>query len=549
LLKKITYLCTFSFLLFLSLLSITPAEASTLVKGTFVNVTYDTVVLSDDKTEKRLKTITIQNSQGRTTTLNIDRYAKLSVNTIPTSIEAFKLGMPIEADVNLRKVHALRGTSVSSPGAIELGDKVLIGTVNRIDKNGDFISIRLEDGKTKTYYLNNDSEIYKGTTLVDLSVLFEGDRVKLQFSEYNSTFIKKLEVNTQGAQIEHLYKGTIQRIEPIQNKIIVKDEKVFRDWKWNSDIPVGITSHTYSTKTPIYVGNTQINQNQLRYYANNEVYYVTVKQFGKEIVEKMVIKRTNERTFYQPMNSINTTSKLLGLRYAGLIPYHNGSILIRNGRLVDSYSLQNFGTAFVVTDGAEKSQYANVVHVTNDGFQSPNLANHTLYFGQIYTSGSYQLTLKNAKKLTNNYWNSVTNPKLTFSDDSKVVRDARSSVLTVMPKNEFVNYSGHYGYFYVSNNNIVAAHILGTNMNPAQIVSVGRLDYVSSYDPDIIQVQNASQWQDGYWKESGRIYRMNIEQATIIRDGKVISVNELKHNDRLFILNESIVKGRIILVD
>jgi len=42
---------------------------------------------------------------------------------------------------------------------------------------------------------------------------------------------------------------------------------------------------------------------------------------------------------------------------------------------------------------------------------------------------------------------------------------------------------------------------------------------------------------------------MNIEQATIIRDGKVISSDDLQSNDRLFILNESIVKGRIILVD
>ena len=41
------------------------------------------------------------------------------------------------------------------------------------------------------------------------------------------------------------------------------------------------------------------------------------------------------------------------------------------------------GTALFVTDGRESSQYANVVHITNDGFQSPNLTNHTLYYGQI----------------------------------------------------------------------------------------------------------------------------------------------------------------------
>ena len=547
--KQSVYIFTLAILLISSLFSTTSAEASTLVKGTFVNVAYEDVVLSDETIEKRLKTITIKNAKGKTTTLNIDRFTKLTVNTVSTTIDAFKLGMEIEADVHLRKVRSLRGKSTSSPAAIEVGDKILTGTINRIDENGKFISVRMDDGKTKTFYINRSSEIYKGTTLVDLSVLYEGDRVKLQFSEYNSIFIKKLEVNTQGVQIEHLYKGTIQRIDPIQNKLIVKDEKVFRDWKWDSTIPNGITSHSYSTKTPIYVGDTPIEKNQLRDYTNNEIYYVTIKHFGKEIIEKMVIKRMNERTFYEPMTSINKTYQLLGLKRAGLIPYHDGTILIRNGRLVDANSLQYFGTASVITDGAQKSEYANVVHATNDGFQSPNLSSQTLYYGQISTTGSYQLTLKNAKKLTNNYWTGVTIPTLSFSNDSNVVRDFKSSVLKVMPKDEFVDYKDDYGYFYVSNNQIVAAHIIGTNMNPAKIVSVGRLTSVRTDGPDILQVQNASQWQDGYWKESGQIYSMNIEQATIIRDGKVISSDDLQANDRLFILNESIVKGRIILVD
>ena len=203
----------------------------------------------------------------------------------------------------------------------------------------------------------------------------------------------------------------------------------------------------------------------------------------------------------------------------------------------------------MITEGFNKTEYANVIHATNDGFQSPNLTNHTIYFGQINNADSYELTLKNAKKLQNNYWAGITNPKLTFGDDTNVVRDFRSSILKVFAKNELNNYSGEYGYFYVSNNQIVAAHIVGTNSYMAQNVSVGRLKSINTYNQDIIQVQNVSQWQNGYWREAGLISRMDIEQATIIRDGKVITADDLQVNDRLFILNDSASKVLVNLVD
>ena len=542
--------CTYIFSLILVIIYTLPflqADAATLYKGTFVDVTYENVRLSNNTTEKRLKTVTIKNNAGKTTTLNIDKYAELSVNARETTIDAFKLGMSVEADVDLRKVQALRGFTTISPAKTSAIGKQVNGTVNRVDKNGKFISVRLDDGQSKSFFINEDTEVYKDSSLSDLSVIYEGDRVKLKLVEHDSRILHSIEVNTQGIIVENLYKGTIQRIDPVQKKIVIKDEKVFRNWKWESQIPVGNTSKNYSTKTPIYVGNKEVSQQQLRYYASDEVYYVTISQFGKEVIQKIVIKRSNERTFYEPMTSINTATKKIGLKTAGIIPYHLGSIIIRNGRLVDPFSLQSSGTAFVVTDGATSSQFANIIHVTNDGFQSPNLADHTLYYGKISTTSSYNLTLSNAQKLTNHYWSSAPTARLAFSNDTQVVEDFGRSVLSVVPRNEMDNKEGTYGYFYVKGNHIVSAHLVSTSSPLAQLVSVGRLE--TTINDKTLRIQNVSHWQQGVWKEAGKIYSMNVEQTTFIKDGKVISVKDLKPNDRLFIIHESIVKGRIIFVD
>ena len=104
-----------------------------------------------------------------------------------------------------------------------------------------------------------------------------------------------------------MYKGKIQRIERTTNKLIVKEENWFLDWRWQVTLTRrAIDSYTYSKKTQIFVGNEQIKQDRLRYYANNEVYFVTVNKFGKEVIEKMVIKKEYERTFYERMRFVNS---------------------------------------------------------------------------------------------------------------------------------------------------------------------------------------------------------------------------------------------------
>lgn len=530
-------------------------SANTLVKGTFENVTYDEVWIDENTTEKRLKSITIANHDGQMITLNIDRFALLSINTLPVTIDAFKKGMEVEADVNLRRVKALRGKSGTSQGNIDYGSRVAAGTINRVDEAGKFLSIRLDDGQTKKYYINEGTSIFKDTTLVDIGELYEGDRVKLTFSEYDTNTISEIKVNVQGVIIEGLYKGKLQRIEPIGNRIMIKDEMMFRNWKWDRDHTRN-RSYTFSPKTPIYLGDKQIPPHKLRYYKDHDVYYVTVNHFGKQVIEKMVIKESNERTFNEQVTAVNPTQNWIHLRNVGKINYHDGTILIRNGRLVDTNSLLYSGTAFVVTEGGQKSEYADVIHLANDGMEGPSLTNHSIYYGKINRTGTYNLTLNNAKLLFNHYWKEADSPNLTFSNDTIVVRDSRGSVLTVLPKNEMDDYVGEYGYFYVKDNHITAVHLLGTTAYPAELVSVGRMDgigndsiYYERNNPEIIHVRNVSQWRNGVWNETGKISNMNIKQATIIRDGQVISAEELKIGDRLFIVHESDVKGRFIFVD
>lgn len=532
------------------------ASANSTITATFISANYDEVQVDKDRTEKRLKSITIRNERGQQTTLNIDKYAKLFVDTVSTTIDAFKYGMEVEVDVNLRNVKMMRGSTGTTPAQIDKRDRTVTGTVNRIDPSGEYLSIRLDNGQTNTYYINAQTEFFKGTTLKDMSVLYEGDRVKLTFGTYNTNFIQSVEVNVQGVQVEGLYKGTIQRIEPTTSKVILKDEKKFLDWRWQSNTQLGPngqsnSSYNYSKKTPIYIGDKRVTADKLRYYADHDVYFATVRQGGTEVIEKMIIKEKYERTFFEPLSSINPNAQSISLQTKQAIPYHAGTIMIRNGRLVDELSLQSGGTAFIVTDSNQNKEFASVIHIANDGFQSPNLTHHGIYFGQIYAANNYELTLGNAMQLgKNNYWQFESMPTFTFSNDTVAVRDFRQSVLTIIPQqDELKMYTGRYGYFYVENNQVVSVHLIEPTASTATLISVGRIDNITTGKTAIIRVRNVSQWQNGSWKTAGNISSMDIEQATIIKEGKVISAKDLRVNDRVYLLHESQVKGRVLLVD
>ena len=68
--------------------------------------------------------------------------------------------------------------------AIDQGESSSIGrnvtgTINNIDLKGQYITLNLKNRQQAKYYIDVETEISKENKLVDLSVLYEGDRVKL----------------------------------------------------------------------------------------------------------------------------------------------------------------------------------------------------------------------------------------------------------------------------------------------------------------------------------------------------------------------------------
>ncbi|ARK22386.1 hypothetical protein CSV69_08320 [Sporosarcina sp. P26b] len=530
-------------------------EASERITGTFVKANYEEVLVDKDTTKKELRSVTIKNDAGRTATYTVDKYTRLSVDTIAVKIDAFKLGMKVEADIQnlyFKTLHAKTDT----PGAvIEPNAKAYSGMVTYMDRDRKGLTITLDDGRVKNVYINSETQFFKKGKLTTSSSLYEGDRVNIKFSVYNSNYITLLDILEPGVQVAGLYKGTLHQIDPINRKIIVRDETKFQNWHWYENNPKSTTSYYYSTKTPIYFENKPVPHNQLRKYANMKVYLATVNKNGKEQVERIIIQKNAERTFYEPLQSFNGKTKEIRLMDSQRFRYHDGSILIRNGRLVSPESLGAYGTAFVAASGPIKTQYANIIHISNDGLNSPNLSDHSIYFGKISGVLGYKLRLSDASELKNNVWSSMKEKDLNFNNETYAVEEHKGEFTTLIPQMDLRFYMNRYAYFYISDDNqVTAIQLTDGSKIPANITLAGRLSKLDpapygKVTPTKISVRNVSRWMKGAWADQAEVKEMNIQQATFIKDGVVIQPSDLEINDRLFIIAESVVKGKIILVD
>lgn len=441
--------------------------------------------------------------------------------------------------------------SIATPfiGKADAATKIVTGYVTTIDPNGMFITVKRDIGKETTYYINKSTTYTKDNSAVDISSMYVGDRVKLTLKGYTSSTVSKIDIITTGVEVENLYKGTIQKVNSITNKLTVKNEQPFTNWSFGTNFFENLSTTSFQNNVNIYYGNRKITKNQLRKYVGSEVYYATVKQFNKEIIKKIVVLANNERTYYEPMTAVDTKYNFMNLEESGRMYFHPGTIFIRNGRLVEPTALQAIGTAFVVTDGVTRSNYAQVIQITNDSMTSPNLASHELYFGELSFADGYLVELDDVVKFENNYWKSVSGNVFAISNSTVAVANDNSGTVNLTPYDDLISYEGEYGYFYVKDGHINAIHLLDPSQPMGTEVFTGKLSTIDAIFPAAINVDNVSLWHNGNWIQTGDLVNMSIDQATIIKSGEVIKASQLKKSDRVVILSDSTVDSYIILVD
>ena len=540
--KKI-YLLLVAFIIgFVTTIPMKNVAAATTYNGEFISFSY---------TDGKPVSIAILDANDRRVRHNLATDVLYYMNGRNTTASSFKNGLTIrlvKVGNHVTEIHGVENVVTTNNQTINYQ---VTGIVTKIDPNGMYIEVKPDYDTEKQYYINRNTRFLKNNSVADLSMLYEGDRVKLKMPSQQTSTIVEVEIMNAGILVENIYRGTLKSSDAYRNTITVTNGQAFENWMFGSSVSKELSTFNFTNETTIFAGNLPIRKEDLRYYLDKEVYFVTISQFSREIIQKIVILQDNERTYYDNFKSVNTTYNYLALRSIGNMYYHKGSILIRNGRLIEPNSLTSFGTAFLITDGQTRGNYAHVVNVTNDGFNSPNLASHELYFGELafVDSPNYLLEVKNAVALSNNYWSTTDDLILSYSNGTSANLNYHSQVIRLIPNMDLWEYESHYGYFYVKDGHVQALHLLDDSQEKSSRVLTGTISTVSTYAPTTISIKNVSQWLNGGWIESNAVQNINLAQTLIVKNGKVINANELTTSSRVVLLTTPNLEAQILLVN
>lgn len=258
----------------------------------------------------------------------------------------------------------LHPTAAAASGQGDEQGTLIFGTLHYLDKNGRYLTIKRDDGILENYFFQRSTLIRNDKGLAGRSALIEGDRIKLYFQKAGSVFLDKVEIMKTEREIKSVRKGKIHLMDAVAGKLNISDGSKFDTYWWGYQSYYDRNStYQLAKEASVYFGDELINKSQYRYYNLYDAYFITTMQFNKEVVEHVIIQRSNEKHLREEIKLIDLTSNYLTLKSSEKVHFHEGTIFIRNKRAVDPISIIKGDNAFITTDVINGKLYANIVYV------------------------------------------------------------------------------------------------------------------------------------------------------------------------------------------
>lgn len=505
--------------------------------------------------------IVIEEYGGDIYKLPMVKDVNLEIDGRAVNITDFKKGMEVYIELQGRSVKYMDAYSADIPGYIQPGEKVRVGIIKRIDR--DQIQIQLPTGKEEVYFTSPATVITKNKQNTNANSLYIGDRVKLYFDEMDTSYISRLEIEGNSILIKDLYRGKITVVDELEDVIALEEVDVFRNGSWKSlDKNLRLP---YNSDLPLYVGGQKINYKNLKYYKGKTVYMAMKDYFGKEKIEKMVVKSQYETVFSDKIKTVTQYGSQLELGNNKNIKFHDGTMIIKSGRLVDNYNLNPESDGLIIADGRGNELSADVIYVYNEDINNSNIGQDHIYVGRLNTILQNKLYLKNFFLLDKNEWESFREEKELFYDNDTFIYDMENKK-AVSPKEFFsANFSvdedntrnrkprDWYGYLYTDGDRVSVAFVKQSlDSLSGQRTTIGIVEASPVLDSSMgwtVRLKDVKNWssRNEEWMAANASLNLYLKEAMLIKDGVKVNIEDIKVGDRLYLVRDSSMAKVIII--
>lgn len=482
----------------------------------------------------------------------------LEIDGRTVKITDFQQGMEVYGELKGRSLKHMDAFSADIPGYIQIGGKVRVGTIKTIDRNQ--IQITLPTGKEETYFTSPTTIVVRNKENVSFNSLYVGDSVKLYFDDIDTSYVSRLEIEGDSILIKDLYRGRLTLIDELEDIVTLDNIEVFKNGSWtslNSSLRL-----PYNSDLPIYIGGEKMNYKNLKYYKGKTVYMAMKDFFGKEKIEKMVVKSQNETVFSEKINAINWFSSQLELDNKKNINFHDGTMVIKSGRLVDTYSLNSKSDGLFITDGRGNDLTADVIYIYNEDINNSNIGQDQIYAGRLDKILPNKLYLRDFFLLDKNDWKSFSEDKELFYDDDTFIYNMEDGK-KVSPKeffssdfavdNDYRKPRDWYGYLYTDGDRISTVFVKKSlDSLYLQRTTTAIVETAPNEDTHMgwtIKVRDARDWSSNYeeWMMKNSSLNIYLKEAMILKNGKRVTRDDIKIGDRLYLVRDSNMAKIIII--
>lgn len=431
------------------------------------------------------------------------------------------------------------------------------------------------------YTFDSATPIIKDKMSVSASVLRQGDRVKLEVNSANDRHIVRMEVQGEGILVEKVYKGDIKDVIPETGELILSNVYSYGYYDWVKKN--GYIKYKLSDNAEIYNKDNKLDKYSLEDYIGKTLYAVSKKNYGTEELVKAVLKDGYEDTLYKSISDIKWTTRQMTLSDGRIMNFHNGSIIIKDGRLLDSVYLSKYSGAFVIQNRSASGTGSAPV-ISLDSFNA--FSNYRITKGYLHNMGEDYYTVENSYTISNNDWNDSGEETFLLTDESYVYDnvfvngaitvdkflESRYKPYTYTWPNYKTSGKGkdfheddeyHYNYDKYKNSSKYHEHCLiyaVTDENGfTQAINIYKKDKESFKDDkrstermtagqvnsvdvanDVITIKNGRDYSTVYgeWRPVMANMPVGTEKVVVLKEGKQISLSEVNPGDSIYILSQ-----------
>ncbi len=438
-------------------------------------------------------------------------------------------------------------------------------------------------GKIEKYTVAPGAPILKNKSAVAQSILRPGDRVKVYLNTSNDKHITKLEIQGEGLLVEKVYKGDIKDVNTETGELILSNVYSYGFYGW---VKKGdYIKYKLADGAELYKNGNQVSSAMLKDNIGKTLYAASKKNYGSEELVKAVFKEGYEDTLNKKISGVKWTTKQMSLNDGRQLGFNDGSIIIKDGRLLDTVYLDDESDAFIIQN--KSASGVNVAPVISFGSFNA-FSNYNITKGYINEIGEDYYGVENSYSLINNDWQGTGSRTYLLSDETSVYDHIFAKAFITSEKFAesrykpyrylWPNYStanaGKHDYheedeYHSDYTNLkgsskyhehVLAYTVADENGNAQGVFLFKKDK-ESYNPDPplsterltagvldmadiandrLILREAREFSAAYgeWRPVMANVPVSTEKAFIMKDGRNIGLTELNPQDNLYIVSK-----------